>query len=401
MPKITFNIYVLNNLPAPVKATDYQDKDRKGLLLRVSPSGKKVFYYRYHLGKHQNYKIGAFPGVRIKDARNLALDLERMVSKGIDPQKAKKEELRASEKKMTFSELVDRFKRHHLPRLKPKTQADYTWMITKHLLPAFGRTQLQELRRRDVSDFLEDIAKKHPTQANRLQAVMSSILSYGLDKDYIEVNPIHNLKKKGSEVSRDRVLNEKEIRKVWKVLDQQEEPIRTLFKFLLLCGQRSGETKRMKWEHIRGDVWVIPAEETKKSKDRARDHHVPLSDFAQELLNSMKPHTGKTPYVFASQRIRKDKAEPVTWLQKAVKRIRDDSGVTDFRIHDIRRTVASNLAKGGESRTVIGKVLNHADTSQDRSVTAIYDQHDYLDEKREALNKWSQRLLGLLAEKEE
>ena len=157
MPKITFNFYGLKNLPVPAKATDYQDKDRKGLFLRVSPSGKKVFYYRYYLGKHQNYKIGEFPGVRIKDARDRALDLEIMVSKGIDPQKAKKDELRASEKKLTFAELVDRFKKYHLPRLKPKTQADYTWMITKHLLPAFGRTQLQELRRRDVSDFLEDI----------------------------------------------------------------------------------------------------------------------------------------------------------------------------------------------------------------------------------------------------
>ncbi len=157
--------------------------------------------------------IGDTSGMKLKDARKRAIELEGMVSKGIDPQKDKKDEHHAAEKRMTFAELVDRFRKFNLPRLKPKSQADYSWMIKKYLQPTFGRTELQDLRRRDISDFLEEIAKEHPTLANRLQAVMSSMLNYGLDKEYLEVNPIHNLKKKGSEISRNRVHQMNRIRK--------------------------------------------------------------------------------------------------------------------------------------------------------------------------------------------
>ena len=400
MPSIKLTSMGIENLPNPEKRVDYYDTEKKGLVLRVSPHGSKTYYFRYYFqGKHKSYKIGSASDIKLSTARRKVTKLAGDVADGNSPQDDRIKERHAPDTAVEFSKLSERFLNHHVSKLKPKTQADYKWYLEKYILPKFGRTLLEDLRRREISQFLEDLADDHPVLSNRIHAVMSSMLNYGLDNEYIELNPMHRLKKKGDETSRDRVLNDDEIKAVWTAIENQSQPaISGLYKMLLLCGQRSGETKRMKWEHIKDGVWIIPAAETKKSVKNAKDHPVPLSTFAMEVLEEMRSVTGNTPYVFASERNRSEEAQPVTWLSKSVERIREESGVGDFRIHDLRRTVASNLARGGASRTIIGKVLNHADLSQDRSVTAIYDQHSYLDEKREALEKWGERLRSLITE---
>ena len=380
-------------MPVPKKRVDYYDTETTGLILRVSPHGSKNYYFRYYFqGKHKSYKIGSASVIKLTDARRMVNKLAGDVAKGTSPQDYRIKEKKAPDTTKKISELAERFMKHHVSKLKTKTQADYKWYFDKHVLPQFGDMAIEELRRRDISSYLEDVAVDHPVLSNRLHAVLSSMLNYGLDNDYIEVNPMHRLKKKGVEKSRDRVLSDEEIKKIWAAIEQQEQPIQALYKMLLLCGQRSGETKRMKWSHIKDGIWIVPAEETKKSAKNAKDHPVPLSAFALEALEEVREETGKTPFVFASPRNRSEDPQPIEWLFKSVERLRDLSGVGDFTIHDLRRTVASNLAKLGASRTVIGKVLNHADTSQDRSVTAIYDQHSYLDEKREALEMWGESL---------
>ena len=393
MPQIKLISKQIENMPVPKKRVDYYDTETKGLILRVSPHGSMTYYYRYYYqGKHKSYKIGSASVIKLTDARKMVNKLAGDVAKGASPQDDRIKQKKAPDTTQKVSELAERFMKHHVSKLKPKTQTDYKWYFDKHLLPRFGDMALEDLRRRDISSFLEDVAEDHQVLSNRLHAVMSSMLNYGLDNDYIEVNPMHRLKKKGVEKSRDRVLSDEEIKKIWVAIEQQEQPIQALYKMLLLCGQRSGETKRMKWAHVKNGIWIVPAEETKKSAKNAKDHPIPLSVFAMEILEEVRDETGDTPYVFASPRNRSEDPQPVEWLFKSVERLREISGVGDFTIHDLRRTVASNLAKLGASRTVIGKVLNHADTSQDRSVTAIYDQHTYLEEKKEALEKWGESL---------
>lgn len=393
MPHIKLIAKKIEHLAIPDKRVDYYDTETTGLVLRVSPKGSKTYYYRYYFrGRHRSYKIGSASVIKLSDARKTVNKLAGDVAKGTSPQDERMMQKKAPETTKKVSELAQRFMKHHVSKLKPKTQADYKWYLEKYLLPNFGETALEDLRRRDISSFLEDVAEDHQVLSNRLHAVMSSMLNYGLDNDYIETNPMHRLKKKGVEKSRDRVLSDDEIKKIWVAIELQEQPIQALYKMLLLCGQRSGETKRMKWAHIKNGIWTVPAEETKKSAKNAKDHPVPLSSFAAEVLEEVRDETGDTPYVFASPRNKSEDPQPIEWLFKSVERLRTLSEVDDFTIHDLRRTVASNLAKLGASRTVIGKVLNHADTSQDRSVTAIYDQHGYLEEKQEALKKWGESL---------
>ena len=397
MAKSKLTAIFIDNIQLPVKMTEYPDHKKQGLKLRVNPSGKKSFYYRYYLNsKYHHYKIGDYPDISLSGARDEVAELAYKVSKGINPNEEKKRQQVEAEQRTTFSEVAARFEKYNLPQKKEKTQADYSWGLRKYLTPEFGDTPIIELRRRDISNFLEEIAEEHPTLANRLQALLSVVINYAVEKEYLDSNPIYKLRKKGQESSRDRILTDQEIRSVWQAIEQQSEPIRSIFKILLLCGQRSGETKAMQWDHIQDGSWSIPAHLTKKSTNKAKDHQVPLWNFASEIINSQKTKSTNKTYVFASDSNRAQDDAPVKWLHKAIERIRQESGVEDFTIHDLRRTVASNLAELGYDRTVIGKVLNHADTAQDRSVTAIYDQHSYFQEKKYALNDWAKKLRGLV-----
>lgn len=118
-----------------------------------------------------------------------------------------------------------------------------------------------------------------------------------------------------------------------------------------------------------------------------------MPQLALDIINNLKCEDGHTDYIFASPR---EENKPIAWLQNAAKRVRDNCSVKDFRLHDLRRTVASNLARIGYDRTVIGKTLNHKGLSGDSMITAVYDRYDYLNEKKEAINTWSKELEAIL-----
>ncbi|OAN61656.1 hypothetical protein A8B79_04310 [Balneola sp. EhC07] len=166
-----------------------------------------------------------------------------------------------------------------------------------------------------------------------------------------------------------------------------------MLKMLLIIGQRLRETRRMKWDHVKDRVWIIPAKENKAN----RTHYVPLSSFALSILERMKSINGESDFVFESTA---KKGRPINWLQHAAKRVRESSEVSDFRIHDLRRTAASFMAKDGVNRTVLGKILNHKGLAGDSKITSIYDRHDYLVEKKNALENWGYLLYTILGEKQ-
>lgn len=242
------------------------------------------------------------------------------------------------------------------------------------------------------------IDRDTPVFSNRVRAVLSSMFSFGIDKAILEINPVLNVKRKRKrkngeavERKRKRTYSPEEIRKLWKAFLIQSEPVRSIFMMLLICGQRTGETRRMKWEHInwKDKTWTIPREETKAN----REHVVPFSDLAEQVLKEMSEFTGNGTYVFPS---RVDGSKPIRWLQKAVDRVQEISKVEDFRCHDLRRTMATFMAELGTQPYEIGKVLNHKEQGGDTNVTGIYNRYTYLEEKRRALQQWSDHLKRIL-----
>lgn len=396
----------INNVPTPEKRLEIFDTHLVGLALRVTENGNKSFVYRYRFGdKVKRYTIGKYPAVSLAKAREEAKNLSYKVSQGIDPQAEKQERKKPKKEPLTFKELADKYSKRHLPELKQSTRTEYQRVIDVELNPVIGELPVKEIKRKQIIDLLDAIALERgtPVLSNRVRATLSSIFTFGIDKALfedigIEVNPVLAVKKikkrkNGEKVERKRkrTYSPDELKEIWTAFSIQDEPVRSLFMILLLCGQRLGETRRCKWEHInlKNGFWTIPAGETKAK----RENIVPLSKQALEIIQTLKKSAGNSEYVFQSNRIEN---EPVKWLQKASDRVKDITGIDDFRIHDLRRTAATNMAELGTDRTVLGKVLNHKELAGDDQVTAIYDRHDYLEQKRAALQKWANYLERIL-----
>ncbi|MFN1834798.1 tyrosine-type recombinase/integrase [Balneola sp. MJW-20] len=387
MAKKRLNDTYIKNFKNPEKRVEVYDELVPGLALRVTPTGHKSFVYRYRYNnKVKRYTIGSYDKISLAKARDEAKEIAFKVSKGKDPLRERQVERHTPKKELTFRELAQKFSKRHLPTLRKKTADEYQRHIDVELNPKLGDYFVKEITRKQLIDLLDAIAidRNASTLSNRVRSTLSSIYSFGIDKAIVEVNPVFNIKRKKKSAPRDRVYSEEEIRKLWAAFENQDEPIQSIFKVLLLLGQRSGETKHMMWKDIdfKKQIWTIPKEQTKAK----RTHLVPLSDWVLDILENLNELFPDSEYVFPSPKV---KGQSVEWIQKAKVRIRKESGVKDFRPHDLRRTMASNLASMETDRTVLGKLLNHKGLAGDDQVTAIYDRYDYMKSRRIVINKWS------------
>lgn len=396
MATVRFEHNSIESLKAGEKEIELFDTNVKGLGLRVSKSGHKSFFYRYRFyGKIKRFTIGGFQDISLKKARAKARSLRTAVTEGNDPQ-GEKQARRTVIIPKTFNDLATEFKFIHFQSLRPKTISEHTRIIDNELIPVFGRLPIEQVDKGKIIAFLDRKAIKDgkKTMANRIRARLHSIFEFGIHRDIVKINPVTSIRKyTEGEVKRERYYSEDEIKKLWAAFEKQAEPMQSVFKMLLICGQRSKETRHMRWDHIQRGIWIIPAELSKSN----REHQVPLPALALGVIEKLKPWTSQSDYVFESPRI---KSQPVEWLKRAVKQVREEKdSVPDFRLHDLRRTAATHMAGLNIDRTVLGKILNHKGLAGDGQVTAIYDRHEYLEEKRQALDKWSTRLIQIIMEK--
>jgi len=145
-------------------------------------------------------------------------------------------------------------------------------------------------------------------------------------------------------------------------------------------------------------LWVIPGSRTKNHQT----HAVPLSDMAIELIDlALSKRLDESEFVFPSPR-NNDKPIKAAALTRAFGRMKHALKLGDIRIHDTRRTGATNLTSEalGFPRFTVSKVLNHtSDSGGAAAVTGIYDQNEYLPEKRRALEAWAVLLQGIVSGK--
>ncbi|MCA1753447.1 MAG: integrase arm-type DNA-binding domain-containing protein [Spirochaeta sp.] len=370
---------------------EYSDSQAKGLVFRITKTGTKTFSFRYTFkGKDRRYTIGEYPALTLGEARQKVTDLRGIVDQGKDPQYEKLIDKKRATPPIV-EELAAEFIKKHVSRLRPSTQNSYTHRINSKIVPEFGKYRLEDLNRKIISDYLEEMVFEdgQDVNANRVRAIFSSMLSFGMDKGLVDHNVVKSIRPIGKEHSRDRVYTDEEVKALWSAFGELQHTVGSLFKFYLLTGQRKTETQRMQWNHIEGDVWKLPSENTKA--DRA--HYVPLNEMALNIIEGLQPLTGESPWVFESFY---HPGKPLTHVPGSVKTVQEISGIDDFRLHDLRRTLASNLAGLSIDRTTVGKLLNHKGLSGDSAITGVYDRYDYMKEKRMALQEWEHRLMELI-----
>jgi integrase len=275
--------------------------------------------------------------------------------------------------------------RKHSARYVVETQRNFD----KHVLPRWRDRDIKSISRRDLNDLLDTIVDEgKPVAANRVLSAVRKLFNWSIQRGIIEASPAWMIERPSDETKRERTLTPNEIRTLWAATETLGYPFGAFFRMALATGQRRSEVATMRWHDIDTEerIWTLPAEMTKAG----RSHVVPLSRLAMKILSGCRALTS-SPYVFSSR-----KSGPIAGYSKAKQAL--DSLMTargdieSWTIHDLRRSVGTGLGKRGVSRFVIARVLNHADST----VTAIYDRHEYLPEKREALEKWGGYLEGLI-----
>jgi integrase len=380
-----------------------------GFGVRLYPSGKRMYVFQYRSKGRQQRRvaIGLHGPFTVETAREVAADLYEAVRKGGDPSGEQK--TAAGRAPDTIEGVIDEFIQRYMAgkQRAPRYIAETRRNFDKHVLPRWGGRDLRAITRRDVIELLDAVVDEgKPVAANRTLAAVRKLFNWALQRGIIEATPVALVEMPGAEHERERTLAPDEIRAVWATAGVIGYPFGHFFRIALATGQRREEVARMRWADIdEGErTWTLSRDMTKAG----RAHVVPLSPLALAILGEAKaatrllhgvPDNGKLgTYVFTTRADR-----PISGYSKAKARL--DRGVIAARsaaeradlepwtIHDLRRTVGTGLGKLGISRFIIARVLNHAD----RTVTGIYDRHEYLDEKRHALEGWGQYLENLIA----
>ncbi len=382
---LTLTDRTVRGLDAGGKAqADFWDTRVTGFGVRVSAEGRKTWVLRYRVqGRQRRMSLGTYPSLGLADARVAARRALGRVAHSEDPAAEKRAEARAE----TFAQLAGLYMEKHAKVRKKSWRSDQR-LIGAELLPVLGPRKVHDITRSDVRALADAIAERGaPIMANRTLALLRKMFNVAIDLELegVDANPCLRIRPPGVERRRDRVLSQAEIREMWRALEPEDAVVRGLFKLRLLTAQRGGEVHRLRWQDLDLDSnwWTIPAEFSKNGLP----HRVPMSPPVVAIITEHQQAVRSATWVFPS--LVHD--QPVANIYSALKRVKERSTVS-FEPHDLRRTAASMMASAGVNRTVIGKILNHAEPG----VTAVYDRHSYDPEKRGALDAWGQQVEQIL-----
>ena len=345
------------------------DSKENGLLVQITGTGRKTFQlYKKHQGHPIRVSIGTFPEYSIEQARKKAREIKASLDAGENPN----DTTRAQRQEMTFADLFQAYLERHAKLRKRTWREDETY-FRRHLA-SLGKKRLSELTRRDFAAIHTRIGKDHPTHANRVLALISSIMGRGIEYGLYEgTNPCIGIRR-FPEQSRDRFLNGDELGRFFSALEHEPNATaRDFFIVALLTGARRSNVLSMRWNNIdlKNATWRI--QETKNGTPQT----VHLTGAVLEILQDRRKNAASV-FIFPGPGRTGHLVEP----KKAWKRICKAAGIEGIRIHDLRRTMGSWQAKTGASLPIIGKSLNH----KSASTTSIYARLD-LDPVRTSMDK--------------
>jgi integrase len=237
---------------------------------------------------------------------------------------------------------------------------------------------VHDIKRRDVSDLLFESAKQRkPHSSAKLLKVVKRFLGWCMGRAIIELSPAAGIRSEVKVASRDRVLDDEELAKVLRGPLQIGDPYAGIIELLALTGQRREEVARMTWDEIdfEQSTWTLQASRTKNG----RPHIVHLAASAKRVLERIE---GRSQFVFVVLK------RPFQSFGQYKRELDAAAGVPNWRMHDLRRTCVSGMARLGIAPHVADKVLNHQ-SGTISGVAAVYQRHEFLAERKEALNRWA------------
>jgi integrase len=365
---------------------DIFDQGYPGLHIRVGRRNKTFCTY-YRLDKKLcRVKLGIFPAMTLAQAREAWRKVREDVAAGLQPV-TKPIRTPAPAPVLTFKRVFEDW--------MARDQADNrsARAVRKNMenefLPLWADRAFKEIARSEIRDAIDKIADRGVVaMARRSHARLRRLFTWAVSRDIIAVNPMTGLEAPGSETERDRVLTDPELVAVWNAAGELGYPMGPAIQLLILTGARREEIGKLRWSEIDDGVIKLKGERTKNGEP----HDIPLSSSARSLLANL-PRFAESDFVFTY-----DGRRPVHSWPLAKQKIDAVVRIEAWRLHDLRRTTATNLQKLGVSLQVTESVLGHVSGSR-AGVIGIYQRHQYAAEKSSALEAWAAYVDALAAGK--
>ncbi len=404
------------------------DATLPGFGLKATPSGGKTYLFQYRIGGRggvtRRYTIGRHGPLTPDEARKRAKALAALVEQGIDPRqqeldaKAEKEAAKREAEEqsrldgeLAFENVAKAWLAEYELDHRPATVGQARNSLNKYLLPKLRGKAMPRITKTDLQAAINAIPAKRKASRQQVFAYASILFGWALENDYIANNPIPSMAKPKGPKARNRVLTDDELISVWAAAAKLPGPLAAFYRLLILTGQRREEVAGMSWAELdrATAMWIIPGERAKNGVA----HIVPLAPAVLEELDRLT--------LAKQQADQTDELDPALWpkigpvvtlrgtvsitcysqakrkLDAEVEKVRKDADPLEpWRVHDIRRTVATGLQRLGIRFEVTEAVLNHVSGAKG-GVAGIYQRHDWKDEKRAALSAWALHVERLIS----
>ncbi|MGH8578755.1 MAG: tyrosine-type recombinase/integrase [Gammaproteobacteria bacterium] len=369
-------------------AKPYKIAVGRGLYLEVAPSGSKLWRWKYRLGAKENrYAVGAYPAVLLKEARELAEEARKLVKAGIHPSHQKQlDRIKAGQEQANTFEAIA----HEWLALKDwedVTKARRLAMLKRVVFPTIGKLAVRQITPAHILDMVNRTARTGPTVAAEAKRTMSGIFELAVSTLRANSDPVYPVRKAlpANKTQHKRALCAEEIGQLMRDLDGYQGNFQTVsaFRLMWLTLGRPSEAIEAQWLEfdLDGAIWRIPADRMKKRKE----HVIPLSRQAVELLRAMHGVTGRHTHVFPH---RDDRTKPMTG--NAMRQALHNLGWSGkYSPHATRTTGSTRLNEMGYPADWIERQLAHEEPN---AVRRTYNHADYLADRAKMMSQWADML---------
>jgi integrase len=376
----------------PGKRYEKFDAAVPGLAVRVTAKGTRTYTLIARFPNETYTTRLAIGDVRLyslAEAREIARQWQLLIKQGKDPalEEAKAAYAQAEKDKNTFAAVAEDFIREHVSSLRTSREVERD--LRKNFWHWKDRP-VTEIKRQDVRSVIKAaVDRGAPHQARNLLAVIRKLFVWTMEGNYgLEHNPCNGISAAnlcGKPALRQVILTDTELKAFWLATDSLEYPFRDLFRLLALTGARRDEIAGLRWHEVDFEQKRIYLSPERTKSDAA--HVIPLSPTALEILRALKERPDQGELVFTVTG-----TTPVSGFSKAKIRVQLLGAPKGLRLHDLRRTFRTKLSEFRISYEAKELCLGHALKGLDR----VYDQFAFMEERREALERWERHLLGLV-----
>jgi integrase len=380
----------VNRLSLPAGKSDHiaWDSELRGFGLRLRAGGggvRRSWIVQYRRGRTRRVLLGTIELLSAEQARAAAKKVLARVALGQDPQGEKA--VRRQKDAYTLGALVEEYLAFKEPTIRRPTYANLAMYLRGPYFKPLHGVPVDTVSRRDVAARLVAVTRAHGSiVAARARGALSTFYVWALGNGLAEANPIIGTLKPQDAEPRSRVLSDEELAAIWRA--SGDDAYGRVIKLLILTGARRGEVGGMRWSELdlgRG-VWTIPPQRTKNKKP----HVLPLMPMSLDIITSV-PRRVTRDHLFGTRSV----VGLRHWHAKAALDRRLGKAVGPWRLHDIRRSVATRMADLGAMPHVIEAVLNHH-SGHRSGVSGIYNRSSYEREVKAALAMWADHIRFLV-----